>query len=89
MGLNRLTVNSGGYFDQVRRKERFLRHNPSVMLLSPRVTGLTEWTASWDEENGSSVITRLELRDILDVLEDRFGVPGRPDDAEADDDDRE
>ena len=53
-----------------------MRANPSVAIHSPRQTGKIEWLATWDEENGSRTITRRELRSILDVLEERFGVPG-------------
>jgi hypothetical protein len=74
MGPHSIT-DDGGYVDQVKRRERFQRHNPSVTILSPRQLGGRKWVASWDEETGSTTITRFELRDVLDVLEDRFGVP--------------
>jgi hypothetical protein len=61
----------------VKRQKRFLRANPSVAIHSPRQTGKIEWLATWDQENGSTTITRYELRSILDVLEERFGVPGK------------
>lgn len=76
MGQGSITGESGKYVDQVLRKERFMRANPSVAIHSPRQTGKIEWLATWDEENGSATITRHELRSILDVLEERFGVPG-------------
>jgi hypothetical protein len=75
MGPHSITDDSGKYVDQVLRKERFLRQHPSVTILSPRQLGSNEWLATWDEENGSTTITRVELRYILDVLEERFGVP--------------
>lgn len=75
MGRDRITGHTGHYVDQVLRKERFLRAHPSVGISSPRQLGGSEWVATWDEENGSTTIHRFELRDVLDVLEDRFGVP--------------
>jgi hypothetical protein len=76
MGPHGITGVDGKYVDQVLRKERFMRANPSVAILSPRQLGGREWVATWDEENGSNTVTRFELRDVLDILEERFGVPG-------------
>lgn len=79
MARDRLTGHTGAYVDQVLRREMFQKAHPSVEIHSPRQMGGREWVATWDEENGSTTITRFELRDILDVLEDRFGVPGASD----------
>lgn len=78
MGPHNATGHEPPYVDQVIRKERFLHAYPSVEIHSPRKMGGNEWVATWDEENGSNTITRFELRDILDILEDRFGMPGNP-----------
>jgi hypothetical protein len=64
------------WVDQVVRLEAFRRRNPGVMIQSPRQAGGRDWIASWDEEEGSMTITRPELRDVLDIVEERFGVPG-------------
>jgi hypothetical protein len=75
MGHDRITGHTG-YVDQVLRRERFQRANPTVQILSPRQLGGRDWVATWDEEQGSTTVHRFELRDVLDVLEERFGVPG-------------
>lgn len=75
MGRDRLTGYTGTYVDQVLRKERFMRANPSVEIHSPRQIGGNQWLATWDEADGSVTVTKPELRAILDVLEERFGVP--------------
>jgi len=75
MGRDNITGHTR-YVDQVVRKEAFMHANPSVEILSPRQLGGREWVATWDEERGSTTIHRFELRDVLDVLEERFGVPG-------------
>jgi hypothetical protein len=76
MGRDRITGHTGKYVDQVLRKERFMRANPSVEIMSPRQLGGNEWVSTWDEERGSTTIHRFELREVLDVLEERFGIPG-------------
>lgn len=63
---------AGGSVDQVVRLEAFRRRCPGVVILSPRQTGGREWLATWDEENGSTTITRSFLKALLDRLEDRF-----------------
>lgn len=63
---------TAGVVDQVLRREAFHKDYPSVTILSPRALGGSEWLASWEEENGSMTITRSELRDILDILDQRF-----------------
>lgn len=60
-----------------------MRANPSVEIYSPRQTGKNDWLATWDEENGSTTVTRYELRNVLDVLEERFGVPNDEDSRTA------
>lgn len=75
MGQDNITGHTGRYVDQVLRKERSMRANPSVEIHSPRQLGSSEWLATWDEEDGSVTVTKFELRLILDVLEERFGVP--------------
>jgi hypothetical protein len=61
--------------DQVVRLEQFRRRCPGVTILSPRQTGTRDWFAEWDEQNGSTTVTRPELRQVLDILEERFGGP--------------
>jgi hypothetical protein len=65
---------SGGSVDQVPRLEAFRRDHPGVSILSPRQLGGRDWLATWDEEAGSTTITRWELRSLLDALDKRFGA---------------
>jgi hypothetical protein len=54
-----------GYVDQVIRRERYEAAHPGVTieLVGP------QWRAVVPEENGESVITRLDLKQLLDKLE--------------------
>lgn len=60
------------HVDHVIRREHFQERHPEVTILSPRQVGGSQWLATWDEANGSTTITRRELRDLLDALELRF-----------------
>jgi hypothetical protein len=65
-----------GLVDQVLRLEQFRHDYPGVMVMSPIAAGGREWVASWDEENGSTTVTRMELREVLDILDKRFPPKG-------------
>lgn len=56
-------------YDQVPRKQAFQAEHPEV-LIGPVASGT--WQAVIPEEAGETVITRYELRDLLDALEEKF-----------------
>lgn len=62
--------------DQIVRLEDFRKRHPGVEITSPRQNGATAWKAIVDTETGYDEINRFELRDVLDILEARFGTPG-------------
>jgi len=58
--------------DQVVRRMTFSAAHPEVAFAFQRSTG--RWEATYpDGENGTQTISRLELRELLDELEERFG----------------
>ena len=59
--------------DQVKRLNAFRKAHPAADISSPRQNGLRAWQATWSEAGISTTVTRLELRDLLDELDRRFG----------------
>jgi hypothetical protein len=58
--------------DQVVRRMIFSAAHPEVNFAFQRSTG--RWGATYpDRENGTQTVRRLELRELLDELEERFG----------------
>jgi hypothetical protein len=63
-----------GRADQVARRMRFSQQHPEVTFLFHRETG--RWEASYPAgEAGTQSVYGLELKDVLDDLESRFGQP--------------
>lgn len=59
-------MKSDDYVDQVRRREAYEQAHPDVRI-SFRVT---HWEAVTPQENGEVIITRLELKALLNKLEE-------------------
>jgi hypothetical protein len=58
----------GGYEDQVVRRQRFEAAHPEVRIAPVRAA----WQAIIPTERGEDVVTRYELRHLLDELERRL-----------------
>ena len=56
------------------RRERFEHIHPHVRIAPGGWHAY--WQAIFAEDGGESVVTRFELGDLLDVLEDRLDHPG-------------
>lgn len=63
--------------DQVLRLNEFKKRWP-VVTICPPASYNGRWVAEWPEENGSSTVTRYELGELLDVLQERFEPPKGP-----------
>lgn len=57
--------------DQVLRLNQYRRDHPGVAINA----GLGYWQAQIPQRNGEQIITRYQLRDLLDKLD---SLPGRP-----------
>jgi hypothetical protein len=57
--------------DQVLRLKAFQDANPDVVIAPPD-RFRTRWAAEWNDDHGSTIITRYELVQLLDALEERF-----------------
>ena len=68
---------SGGYEDEVSRRRRFEAAHPEVRISVVR----NAWQAVIPREGGEDVVTRYELRALLDELERRLASRG--DDADS------
>lgn len=69
-----LSVQRGYGAEQVLRLEAFRAAHPGV-LVEP-IRGELVWQARIPEVNGETIITRHELRDLLDKLGEVLGEPG-------------
>lgn len=68
---------TGGYVDQSKRKEEFIRRHPAVVITTPRQNSTGEFVADWNEENDvRGTAHHPDLGALMDYLEKRFDPEG-------------
>lgn len=70
-------ITGAQWTDNVARVYEVIRRHPEVSVEWPRVTGRSEYRASWpddpsDEHSTISSVQALELRDLATALEEQF-----------------
>ena len=63
------------WVDQVPRWDAFKAAHPEVVITPPGKTAGALWRAVIPLPDGEDIVTRYELGDLLDVLEEHFPPP--------------